>query len=358
MTAASAYPVAAQAGSNEPGAIDLRSDTVTRPDAAMREAMARAEVGDDVYGDDPTVNALEASAAALLGKEAAVFCTSGTQANLCAMLSHCQRGEEVIAGRGYHVLAAEAGGCAALGGIVPCAIPVGPDGGLDPKDIAEAVKPDDPHHPISRLLSLENTMGGRVQTLERLRTAAATARNHGLSVHLDGARLMNAAVALGIDAKDLAACADTVTLCLSKGLGAPAGTVLAGPAALIARARRQRKLLGGAMRQAGVLAACGLHALEHNVARLADDHANARRLAEGLADLPGFTVDLDGCQTNMVFVDLPEDRWQAIQAQVAQAGVTTAQGRLPGRGRHHSAGFSTGGPRLMPHRCIRGPQLC
>ena len=317
-----AYPGAARAAAaNAPDAVDLRSDTVTRPDAAMRRAMAQAEVGDDVYGDDPSVNALEAHVAALLGKEAAVFCTSGTQSNLAAMLAHCQRGEEIIAGTGYHVLAAEAGGSSALGGIVACALPVGPDGGLDPDNVAAAIKPDDPHYPISRLLCLENTMGGRVQTVARLQAAADVARARGLSVHLDGARLMNAAVALGVPARDLAGTADSVSLCLSKGLGAPCGTVLAGPAAFIARARRQRKLLGGAMRQAGILAAAGLHALNHNVERLSEDHAKARRLARGLAELPGFGVDLDACQTNMVFVSLPGQRWQQVLERVSGAGI-------------------------------------
>lgn len=313
------YPGAAPAAANRPDAVDLRSDTVTRPDAAMRRAIAEAEVGDDVYGDDPSVNALEAHVAGLLGKEAAVFCTSGTQSNLSAMLAHCQRGEELIAGRGYHVLAAEAGGSSALGGIVHTAIPIGEDGGLDPADVAAAIKPDDVHYPISRLLCLENTMGGKVQSAERLAAAAAPAREKGLSVHLDGARLMNAAVALGVAPAILAAPADTVSLCLSKGLGAPCGTVLAGPAALIARARRQRKLLGGSMRQAGILAAAGLHALTHNVARLADDHANARRLAEGLAALDGVTVEPP--QTNMVFLALPADRWSAICDRVASDGI-------------------------------------
>lgn len=327
MAMTSAYPAGATSGANAPGKIDFRSDTVTRPDAVMREAMMRAEVGDDVYGDDPTVNALETRAAGLLGKEAAVYCASGTQANLSAMLSHCQRGEEIIAGHGYHVLSAEAGGCAALGGIVPCAIRTGADGGLDPDDVEAAIKPDDPHYPISRLLSLENTMGGRVQSVERLNAATAVARRHGLSVHLDGARLMNASVALGVSASDLAACADTVTLCLSKGLGAPVGTVLAGPADVIAQARRQRKLLGGAMRQSGVLAACGLHALDHNVTRLAEDHANARHLAEGLSELPGFEIDLESCQTNMVFARLPADNWRAILDHVDEAGVTLSRGR-------------------------------
>ena len=321
-----AYPGAARAAlANAPGAVDLRSDTVTRPDAAMRRAMAEAEVGDDVYGDDPSVNALEARVAALLGKEAAVFCTSGTQSNLAAMLSHCQRGEELIAGRGYHVLAAEAGGSSALGGIVHCAIPVGADGGLEPGDIEAAVKPDDVPYPVTRLLCLENTMGGRVQGLARLQAAAAVARRHELAVHLDGARLMNAAVALGLAAAELAAVADSVSLCLSKGLGAPCGTVLAGPAGFIARARRQRKLLGGAMRQAGVLAAAGLHALEHNVAGLAQDHANARRLAEGLAAVPGFEVAPP--QTNMVFVTLPEGRWSAIVERVGAEVVLGRRGR-------------------------------
>jgi len=323
-----AYPGSATAQTNRPVAVDLRSDTVTRPDAAMREAIATAEVGNDVYGDDPSVNALEAHVATLLGKEAAVFCASGTQSNLSAMLAHCQRGEELIAGQGYHVLVAEAGGSSALGGIVHCAIPVGIDGGLDPDEIEAAIKPDDPHYPVSRLLCLENSMNGRIQTSDRLEAASAVARRHGLSVHLDGARLMNAAVALGVPAADLARHADTVSLCLSKGLGAPCGTVLAGPGDVIARARRQRKLLGGSMRQAGVLAAAGLHALNHNVTRLADDHARARRLAEALKAMPGIEVELEACQTNMVFATLPDDRWQAILDGVGDAGVLTGR---PGR---------------------------
>ncbi|MBT5433636.1 MAG: low-specificity L-threonine aldolase [Alphaproteobacteria bacterium] len=326
MPASAAYPGSSYGGSNAPDAIDLRSDTVTRPDAAMRQAIAEAEVGDDVYGDDPSVNALESHVADLMGKEAAVYCTSGTQSNLSAMLAHCQRGEELIAGAGYHVLGAEAGGSSALGGIVPCALPTGPDGGLDPDDIDAAVKPDDPHYPITRLLCLENTMGGKVQGPERLEECSAVARRHGLSVHLDGARLMNAVAATGRPASDFASHADTVSLCLSKGLGAPCGTVLSGPADIITRARRQRKLLGGAMRQAGFLAAAGLHALSHNVTRLADDHARTRRLAEGLAALPGFEVDLEACQTNMVFVGLPGDRWQAILANVAQEGLLIGGG--------------------------------
>jgi len=305
--------------------VDLRSDTVTRPDAAMRRVIAEAEVGDDVYGDDPAVNALEEHAARLLGKEAALFCTSGTQSNLAAMLSHCQRGEELIAGRGYHVLTAEAGGSSALGGIVHCAIPTGADGGLEPADVAAAIKADDPHYPISRLLCLENTYDGRVQRPERLAAAAAPARARGLVVHLDGARLMNAAVALGLPPAELAAPADSVSLCLSKGLGAPCGTVLAGGAAFIGRARRQRKMLGGAMRQAGVVAAAGLHALRHNAGRLAEDHARACRLADGLTALPGFAVTPP--ETNMVFALLPEDRWEAVYDRAAAAGLLLGRRR-------------------------------
>ncbi|MBN33540.1 MAG: low-specificity L-threonine aldolase [Rhodospirillaceae bacterium] len=325
MSQASAYPGSSSGTVNRPDAVDLRSDTVTRPDADMRQAMAEAEVGDDVYGDDPSVNALEAHVAGMMGKEAAVFCTSGTQSNLSAILAHCQRGEELIAGAGYHVLVAEAGGSSALGGIVHCALPVGDDGGLDPVDVEAAIKPDDVHYPVSRLLCLENTMGGRAQTEARLKAASTVARRHRLSVHLDGARLMNAVTALGTSPADFARHADTVSLCLSKGLGAPCGTVLSGPVDIITNARRQRKLLGGSMRQAGILAAAALHALNHNVERMTEDHANARRLAEALSNLPGVTVDLDACQTNMVFATLPEDGWQAALARVGDAGIITAQ---------------------------------
>lgn len=299
---------------------DLRSDTVTRPDAPMRAAMAAAAVGDDVYGDDPTVNALEAHVAALLAKEAAVFVPSGTQGNLCALLSHCARGEEAIAGRAYHVLTSEAAGASVLGGIALCPVEIAADGGLDPEVIDAAVKPDDPHCPVSRLLCLENTFHGRAVPMERLRAAAAAGRRRGLSVHLDGARFFNAVVELSVPPAELAGVADTVSLCLSKGLGAPAGTVLAGPSELIGRARRWRKMLGGGMRQAGVIAAAGLHALRSNVAGLAEDHRRAGQLAQELRELTGGAQEVAQA-TNMVFLGLAPDTYMKIVQHMRQRGI-------------------------------------
>jgi len=306
--------------------VDLRSDTVTKPDAAMRAAMAAAEVGDDVYGEDPTVKALEAAVARLLGKEAALFVTSGTQGNLAALLAHCGRGDEYLVGDRYHSFTSEAGGAAALGGIVPFPLPTDPRGGLDPAELDAAVKPSDAHYPITRLVCLENTVGGFAQAPERMAALAAAARRHGLKVHLDGARLLNAAVSQGLAPADLAAPVDSVSLCLSKGLGAPVGSVLAGDAAFIARAHRARKILGGALRQAGVLAAAGLYALAHNVERLAEDHARAARLAEGLRGLPGIAVTPTG--TNMVFLTLAPERHAAFVAHLAAQGILVG-GRAP-----------------------------
>ena len=309
--------------------IDLRSDTVTRPTAAMRAAMASAEVGDDVYGDDPTVNALQERMAALLGKEAALFVTSGTQGNLCALMGHCQRGEEFIVGQRAHTYRYEAGGAAVLGSLQPQPLPHQPDGTLALADIATEIKPDDPHYARTRLLALENTIGGQVLPLAYLDAACALAHGRGLLTHLDGARLFNAAVATaaaegqGADpvdtARRIAAGFDSVSVCFSKGLGAPVGSVLVGSRDFIARAYRVRKMLGGALRQSGVLAAAALHALDHHVARLADDHANARRLAEGLQDLPGVTVQPP--QTNMVFVDLTPALAPGIEERLHAAGV-------------------------------------
>jgi threonine aldolase len=295
-------------------AIDLRSDTVTRPTDAMRRAMADAEVGDDVYGDDPTVNILQERIAELLGFPAALFVSSGTQSNLCALLSHCGRGDEYIAGQSAHVYRWEGGGAAALGGIQPQPLPHRSDGTLDLADIEAAVKPDDPHFPRTRLLCLENTYGGRVIAPEYLEAATALARTHGLATHLDGARLFNAAVAAGGDpfreARRIAEHFDSVSVCFSKGLGAPVGSVLLGSRDLVARALRWRKALGGGTRQAGVLAAAASYALDHHVDRLAEDHANAELFAKGLAEVDGLLVD--GARTNMVFADAipgvtPED---------------------------------------------------
>lgn len=282
--------------------IDLRSDTVTRPGPAMYRAMAAAELGDDVYGDDPTVTALEAKGAALLGFESALFMASGTQSNLVALLTHCRRGEEIITGARYHVYRYEAGGGAVLGGIPATVLPVDGCGRLDPDAVRAAIKGDDPHFPITRLLSLENPTDGRAQPRAHIEALLAVAREGGLATHLDGARLMNAAQALGCSAADLAAGFDSVSLCLSKGLGAPMGTLLLGGADFIRRARRNRKMVGGGLRQAGLVAACGLVALQENIARLDTDHANAARLARALADLPGLAVDTGAVETNMVFL--------------------------------------------------------
>lgn len=303
--------------------VDLRSDTVTRPTTAMREAIARAEVGDDVFGDDPTVNALQQRMAQMLGKEAALFMPTGTQSNLCALMSHCQRGDEYIVGQMAHTYRWEAGGGAVLGSIQPQPIAHQADGTLALADIEASIKPDDPHFARSRLLCLENTLGGRLMPMVYLRDATALAGRHGLATHLDGARLFNAAVGLGGDpranAREMAELFDSVSVCFSKGLGAPAGSALVGSAELIARAKRVRKMAGGTMRQAGILAAAAMHALDHHIDRLADDHARARRLAEGLQGLPGVTVQMP--QTNMVFIDLPRERAAAAVAALREQGV-------------------------------------
>ncbi len=287
--------------------IDLRSDTVTKPTPEMREAMAKAEVGDDVFGDDPTVNALQAMAADLMGKKAALFVPSGTMGNLAALLAHCQRGDEVIIGNKNHSFLFEAGGLSALGGIHSCQLPNQPDGSLRPADIEAAIRPDDPHDPISRLLCLENThnrCGGTVQSIEVTKTMVDVARRHGLKVHLDGARIFNAAAALGVSARQLAEPADSVTFCLSKGLCAPVGSVLCGEEDFIRKAHRARKMLGGGMRQAGVLAAAGIVALRTMPKRLGEDHIRARKLAEGLRTNQHFRFSMGMPATNMVFFDL------------------------------------------------------
>ena len=270
----------------------------------MRQAMATAEVGDDVWGDDPTVTKLETATAALLGKEAAVFVPSGTQSNLCGLMAHCQRGDEYIVGDNAHTYRYEAGGAAVLGSIQPQPVATLPDGRLDLDHVARVIKPADHHFADSRLLCIENTHDGKVLPLEFQAEAAALAADHGLALHLDGARLWNAAVALGVTPAAVAEPFDTISVCLSKGLGAPAGSVLVGSEELIQRARKWRKMLGGGMRQSGILAAGGLYAIENNIDRLADDHNNAARLAEGLAAVPGITVN--GNNTNMVFLDIED----------------------------------------------------
>ena len=285
--------------------IDLRSDTVTQPTAAMRAAMAAAEVGDDVYGEDPTVNKLQEAVAALLGKEAALFVTSGTQGNLCGLLAHCGRGDEYIVGDQAHTYMYEGGGGAVLGSIQPQPVPTGDDGMIDLAAAEAAVKSPDHHFARTRLLCLENTNDGRVLTLDQMEASATLADRHGLSHHLDGARLWNAAVSLGVSPAAVAEPFDSVSVCLSKGLGTPMGSVLAGPADLIHEAHKWRKMLGGGLRQAGIVAAAGLYALEHHIDRLADDHTNAALLADGLAAIDG--VKIDSCATNMVFIRIDEE---------------------------------------------------
>ena len=302
--------------------VDLRSDTVTRPGEAMRRAMAEAEVGDDVYGEDATVTALEEKVASLLGKEAGLFVASGTQSNLLAILAHCQRGEEYIAGETYHSFAEEGGGASVLGGVAAHPLAIDARGAITPAQVESRIKPDDFHYPITRLVCLENTVSGHVQPIADQEAVAAVARQHGLSVHLDGARLMNAAVALGQEPAAVAACADSVSLCLSKGLGAPVGSVLSGTKDFIARARRSRKMLGGGMRQAGVLAAAGLYALDNHIDRLAEDHANAKRLAEGLAALPGLEVETP--ESNMVFIAPHADDLEPLRTHLAGRGIIIA----------------------------------
>ncbi|HJW89937.1 MAG TPA: low-specificity L-threonine aldolase [Anaerolineales bacterium] len=315
--------------------VDLRSDTVTHPTPAMREAMAHAQVGDDVFGEDPSVNQLEEMAAARMGKEASMFVPSGTMGNLAAILAHCQRGDEVILGDKAHTFLFEAGGISALGGLHSRQLINQPDGSLALEDIQAAIRPADLHQPVTRLVSLENThnrCGGVVLGLEYTRAAGALTRQHGLLLHLDGARIFNAAVAMGVQASQLTLPADSVTFCLSKALSAPVGSVLCGSREFIQRARRIRKQLGGGMRQAGVLAAAGIVALETMVDRLADDHTRARRLAAGLAKLPGVCIDLDTPHTNMVFLSLQENiRFDAAQVarlleeREVRVGVTGAR---------------------------------
>ncbi|MGZ5183775.1 MAG: low-specificity L-threonine aldolase [Caldimonas sp.] len=299
--------------------VDLRSDTVTRPTPTMRAAMALAPVGDDVFGDDPTVNALQEKIAAMLGKEAALFVASGTQSNLVAIMSHCGRGDEYIVGQAAHCYRYEAGGAAALGSVQPQPLDHETDGRLALERIAAAIKPDDSHFAKSRLLCLENTIGGKALPVAYLEEAAALAHRRGLATHLDGARLFNAAVKLGVPAREIAAPFDSVSVCFSKGLGAPVGSALVGSRPFIAAAHRWRKMVGGGMRQAGVLAAAAIHALDHHVDRLADDHALAARLAEGLADLPDLAVEPP--QTNMVFAELASARVPGLAAHLASRGV-------------------------------------
>lgn len=306
--------------------IDFRSDTVSWPTPAMREAMAMAPVGDDVYGEDPTVNELEALAAARMGKEAGLFVASGTMGNLSAILTHAGRGDEAILGADCHVISWEAGSMAALGGVFPHPLPTDAFGRMDPVAVENAVRVDDPHLPRTRLALVENSYGGKhgyPLPPAYFAEIEAVARRHGLSLHMDGARIFNAAVALGLDATEFTRYVDSVTFCLSKGLCAPVGSVLCGAAGFIHQARRARKSLGGGMRQAGILAAAGIVALNEMVERLSLDHDHARRLAEGLARIPGIVVDVPMVRTNMVFFDLA-DEVPISPAEVAERMRTTA----------------------------------
>jgi len=286
--------------------VDLRSDTLTRPTAAMSRAMAEADVGDDVFGEDPTVNRLEQLAAHRMGKEAAVFVASGTMGNLVSLLAHCGRGEEIILGSFAHTFYFEQGGSAAVGGIHPRTLPNQPDGTLVLSEIEGAIRADNVHFPRTRLIVLENThnlCGGHPLDIDYMKAVGDVARRHGLKIHVDGARFFNAAAALGVPAAELAAEADSVSFCLSKGLAAPVGSVVCGNLDFISEARRARKILGGGMRQAGVLAAAGIVALNEMVDRLADDHVNARKLAEGLAEMPGISIDPGQIHTNIVYFE-------------------------------------------------------
>jgi len=311
--------------------IDLRSDTVTKPTPEMRQAMAQAPVGDDVYGEDPTVNRLQEMAAEMVGKETGLFIPSGTMGNLAAILAHCNRGDEVILGKYSHTFLFEAGGISALGGVHPNQIPNQPDGTLDLEDIQSGIRADDPHQPVTRLISLENThnrCGGAPLTVEYTRAVGELARSRGLKVHLDGARIFNASAALGVHARELTAPVDSVTFCLSKGLCAPVGSVLCGSNEFITRAHRIRKQLGGGMRQAGIIAAAGIVALESMIDRLEEDHTRAKRLARGLAEIPGLVIDPGSPLSNLVFLNLGKETSPLTASIVAER--LAAQGVLVG----------------------------
>ncbi|ASJ40606.1 threonine aldolase [Vibrio vulnificus] len=307
--------------------MDFRSDTVTRPTPAMREAMANAIVGDDVYGDDPTVNELEAFAAKEAGFEAALFTTSGTQANLLGLMAHCERGDEYLCGQQAHNYRYEAGGAAVLGSIQPQPIENNPDGTLPFDKLTAAIKPDDSHFARTKLLSLENTINGKVLPLSYLQEARAFVDKHNLKLHLDGARVYNAATALDVPVRDIAQYFDSMTICLSKGLGAPVGSLLLGSKEYIAKARRLRKMVGGGMRQAGILAAAGKLALTEQVAQLKVDHANAKALAQGLSELPGVHVNPNFVQTNIVFAKLDDGiDIDAIAQKLAKESIIITPG--------------------------------
>ncbi len=300
--------------------IDLRSDTVTQPTPAMREAMIAAEVGDDVYGEDPTVNKLEELAAGTVGKEAALFCTSGTQSNLLALLTHCGRGDEYIVGQHAHTYRYEGGGAAVLGSIQPQPLSFEADGTLSLEKVSAYIKPDDYHFAKTRLLCLENTHMGKVLPMDYLKTARKFTKDKGLFLHLDGARVFNAAIKLGVNVKEITQYVDTVSCCLSKGLGAPVGSFLAGTKTQMRTARRWRKMLGGGMRQAGIIAAAGIHALTHHVDRLKEDHENAMTLANGLLKTDRVRVQPETVQTNILFAEIEADH-MALAAFLKQSGI-------------------------------------
>lgn len=299
--------------------IDLRSDTVTRPTPAMKDAMMSAPVGDDVWGDDPTVTAFQTNLAEQAGKEAALLFPSGTQSNLVALMAHCERGDEYIVGQSAHTYRYEGGGAAVLGSIQPQPIENAADGTLPLEKISAAIKADDFHFARTKLLALENTIGGKVLPADYVLKATELARERGLATHLDGARLFNAAIATNTALKQLCLPFDSVSLCFSKGLGAPIGSALVGSQALIDRARRWRKVVGGGMRQSGIIAAACQHALDHHVADLADDHRRAARLAEGIAKLPG--VEITAQATNMVFAQFPDEHVKPLSAWLKEHGI-------------------------------------
>jgi len=316
--------------------IDLRSDTVTLPTQTMREAIFNAELGDDVFGEDPTTNRLEKMAAERMGKEAAMMVASGTMGNLVCILTHCRRGEEAILGDQSHTFLYEAGGISAVGGIHPHTVINQPDGTMGLEDIEAAIRGSNVHFPRSRLICLENThnrCNGSALTPKYMESVAKLAGNRGLRVHLDGARIFNAAVALGVNVTELTRHADSVSFCLSKGLSSPVGSVICGSGEFIAEARRNRKVLGGGMRQSGIIAAAGIEALEHMVDRLAEDHENARHLAEGITLIPGLSIDLERIQTNIVYFDMSDKQFDAgtFVTELADRGIKILQvgpGRL------------------------------
>ena len=306
--------------------VDLRSDTLTQPTDTMRQAMADAEVGDDVFGEDPTVNRLEEIAAERLGKEAALYVSSGTMGNLASLMAHCGRGDEIILGSQAHTFRAEQGGSAALAGIHPWTITNQPDGTLDLEEIKFAIRDDNIHFPRTRLIILENThngCSGYPLDADYMKAVKEIAHQHNLNIHVDGARIFNAAVALNMEPKDLVADADSISFCLSKGLAAPVGSVICGTQDFIAKARRARKVVGGGMRQAGVLAAAGIVALKEMVNRLAEDHANAKKLAAGLSEIPGLSIDPDQIHTNIIYFGVEREDLTSAEftQQVDAAGV-------------------------------------